>query len=462
MQAKAEFVVVANRLPVRSVDSSQSRHWETSPGGLVSALMPVLADHAASAWVGWAGEPGDAPDPFTHDGIRNVPVELSANDIEMYYEGFANRTLWPLYHDAIRPAQYQRRWWRAYLDANIRFTRAAAAVAAHTATVWVHDYHLHLVPGLLRELRPDLRIGFFLHIPFPGRGLFSQLPWRAQLLKGTLGADVVGFQTNPGAQNFTDLAEKYAGATKTETGVRFEHRDITVRAFPIAIDTKAYERIARDPVVVQQAQKFRQRLGNRKIILGVDRMDYTKGIDIRLRALQDLLTDGRLTIDQVVMLQSAVPTRERVTDYAELRSDVEQLVGHINGEFGAVGLVGVQYMSQNLDTKELVALYLAADVMLVTPFRDGMNLVAKEYVACRPNDTGVLVLSEFTGAATQLEGAVIVNPHDLDGLANAIDHAVHMPEHEMRERMAKLRAHVREHDVQRWARSFLAALEDAA
>lgn len=462
---KSDFVVVANRLPVRRVKRENRSVLETSPGGLVSALLPILRGEGGTlqakrgCWVGWNGDASArARAPFDHDGVRNVPVPISKSELEGYYEGIANSSIWPLYHDAVRPPQYRRRWWPAYEDVNRRFAEAAAKEAAKGAFVWVHDYHLHLTPRFLRELRPDLRIGYFLHIPFPGRGLFAQIPWRQQLIEGTLGADVIGFQTRFGAKNFVDLAVRYAGVRRTRGGVRHEDRQITVDAFPISIDFEKFDRLARSPRVVERAAVLRQRLGNRTLILGVDRMDYTKGIDIRLKAVHELLRSGRISMSDVVMVQSAVPTRERVEDYAELRSKVEELVGQINGEFGEVGLIGVQYVRQSLPADELAALYVAADVMLVTPLRDGMNLVAKEFVACRHREDGALVLSEFTGAAHELTQALLVNPHDIDALAGAIDHAVHIGGAEAQRRMRSLRRAVQSHTVYDWARLFTEAL----
>lgn len=463
--SKSDFVVVANRLPVRRVKRDGRTRIETSPGGLVSALLPILRGEggAASAergcWIGWNGTPGKtARAPFEHDGVRNVPVAISKAELEGYYEGIANSSIWPLYHDAVRPPAYRRRWWPAYAEVNRRFAEAAAREAAKGAFVWVHDYHLHLAPRMLRELRPDLRIGFFLHIPFPGRGLFAQIPWRQLLLEGTLGADVIGFQTKFGAKNFVDLAVRYTDATRAQGGVKLGKRKITVGAFPISIDFDRFDALARSPGVVERAATLRQRLGNRKLILGVDRMDYTKGIDIRLRAVHELLRSGAISMEDVVMVQSAVPTRERVEDYAELRSKVEELVGQINGEFGEVGLIGVQYVRQSLPPDELAALYVAADVMLVTPIRDGMNLVAKEFVACRHKEDGALVLSEFTGAAHELTQALLVNPHDIDALAAAIERAVHISPQEAQRRMRAMRRAVQQNTVYDWARGFTEAL----
>lgn len=466
MPRRSDFIVVANRLPVRRVKRGSRETWETSPGGLVSALMPVLRGESdigmsisRGAWIGWTGTASSqASEPFEHDGIRQVPLPITRAELGGYYEGVANSSLWPLYHDAIRSPRFRRRWWPAYEAVNERFAEAAAAEASKGAIVWVHDYHLHLVPRLLRDMRPDLRIGFFLHIPFPGRGLFAQLPWRKQIIEGTLGADVIGFQTMYAARNFIDLATWYAGAKRVRRGVDCDGRHVLVDGFPISIDFRKFDEISQRPRVRELAAQYRQRLGDRHILLGVDRMDYTKGIDVRLQALHDLFKRGRLTIDDTVMIQSAVPTRERVADYAELRKRVEELVGQINGEFGKVGLVGVQYLRQNLDPEDLVALYVAADVLLVTPFRDGMNLVAKEFIASKSDGTGRLVLSEFTGAANELKQAILVNPHDMDALVSGIDEAVHMEEGEAKRRMRLMRSTVRKHDVYDWATSFLREL----
>ncbi len=453
-----QLIVVANRLPVRRVDGD----WQTSPGGLVSALMPILQQRGKGehkgAWVGWAGSAEERIEPFVHDGIANVPVSLSAVDLEGYYDGMANSTLWPLYHDAVRPPTYRRSWFRRYENVNEAFAKAAARAAGPGSLVWVHDYHLHLVPAMLRALRPDLRIGFFLHIPFPGRGLFAQLPWRSQLIRGTLGADVVGFQTATGASNFIELACRYAGAHDIDRGVELDGREITVDAFPISIDTKVIDGLARRGDVIAKAQEYRERLGGRKILLGVDRMDYTKGIDIRLRAFQEMLRSGQVSVDNVVLVQSAVPTRETVGEYAELRSEIEEKVGQINGEFGSVGRVAVEYLRQNLPMEELIALYMAADVMLVTPLRDGMNLIAKEFVAAHPDERGVLVLSEFTGAAREMSEAIIVNPHDRDGLVAAMLQAVRMDDDEASRRQRALRETVFGHDVYAWADEFMERL----
>ena len=454
----SSFVVVANRLPVKRVKRGKSQTWVTSPGGLVSALKPIL-ETRDGAWVGWTGSPGRAPNRFKHDGILNFPIAISRQEIDEYYEGFSNRTLWPLYHDAIRPPTFHRTWWRTYVNVNKRFAELTADVAAQDATVWVQDYHLQLVPRMLREQRPDLKIGFFLHIPFPPEELFAQIPWRAQVLEGLLGSDVVGFQTKIAADNFVRLAKRFTSWSGSGGAVNVDKRRVVARDFPISIDYERFRDLALDDENRLKGLSFRQRLGQRrKIILGVDRLDYTKGIEIRLRAYRELLETERVKPDEVVFVQIAVPSRETVTEYADTRANIERLVGEINGEYADVGRPAVHYLRQSFPQDELVALYTAADVMLVTPLCDGMNLVAKEYVAARTNNTGVLVLSEFTGSARELGGALLVNPHDIDGLVLTIDRALHMPDNEQERRITSMRKQIAKHDVYHWAETFLEAM----
>ncbi len=456
-----ELVVVANRLPVSRGTGGASRRphgWETSPGGLVGALAPVLSARAG-AWVGWPGFLGPVPEPFDHEGMRLHPVALSRSEYELFYEGFSNATLWPLYHDAIRPPEFHQEWWDAYVVVNERYAERAARVAAPNALVWVHDYQLQLVPAMLRSLRPDLRIGFFLHIPYPPPELFMQLPWRHEILDGLLGADVVGFQHPVAAQNFARLAQRVVGVSGSTRTLHHEGRNIDVRAFPISIDVEEVNRIAESPSTAAQASTVRRQLGSpRVMLLGVDRLDYTKGIDLRLLAFQHLLRDRRLDPRECVMVQIAVPSREEVPSYVEQRELIERLVGEINGEFSQMGHPVVHYLHRSLPFDEVVALYQAADVMLVTPLRDGMNLVAKEFVASRVDNGGVLVLSEFAGAARELSSALLVNPHDSEGLETAIESAVSLDPAIARRAMRSMRRKVQRHDVHTWAAEFLAAL----
>ena len=465
----SDFVVVANRLPIdmeRLPDGSTT--WKRSPGGLVTALEPLLR-RQSGAWIGWPGITDGDEEPLVEDGLALRPVRLSATDVADYYEGFSNATLWPLYHDVIVKPIYHREWWDAYVDVNRRFAEATAEEAAPNATVWIQDYQLQLVPKMLRMLRPDLTIGFFLHIPFPPIELFMQMPWRTEIIEGLLGADLVGFHLPGGAQNFLILARRLVGAntSRASVGVRSRFgevqvgfRSVKVGAFPISIDSADLDTKSRSKATRQRAKEIRAELGNpRKVMLGVDRLDYTKGIDVRLRAFSELLAEGRANGEDTVMVQLATPSRERVESYKAMREDIERTVGHVNGEFGRVGHPVLHYLHKPVPRDELLAFFVAADVMLVTPLRDGMNLVAKEYVACRSDLGGALVLSEFTGAAAELRQAYLTNPHHLDGVKDSIEAALNQDPEEGRRRMRALRRQVLAHDVDRWARSFLEALE---
>ena len=498
------FVLAASRLPVDRVEAPDgTTGWQQSPGGLVTALEPVMRD-AGGVWIGWSGTADEKPEPFDAAGMHLVRLGLTSDEVRAYYEGFCNATLWPLYHDVIMPPAFHRSWWEAYVRVNRRYARAAAEQAAAGATVWVHDYQLQLVPGMLRALRSDVRIGIFTHIPFPGYEIFAQLPWRRQIVEGLLGADLVGFQRHSDAANFLRACRRTAGLATRGSFVRIPgsgpaerpswppadeqatadgdgrarfggpavspprqpsdrpapEREVRVAAFPISIDTRSFEAIAAQDSVRARAAEIRHALGDPAVLmLGIDRLDYTKGILHRLTAYGELLNEGRLDPAEAKLVLVASPSRERVEHYQALRDEVEVAVGRINGDHAELGHTPVHYLHQTYPREEIAALYLAADVMLVTALRDGMNLVAKEYVACRQDESGALVLSEFTGAADELGSAFLVNPHDIEGLKDAIVRAARVPAAEARRRMRAMRRRVREHDVRRWAATFLAALE---
>jgi len=464
------FVVVANRLPVDevtdgegevaldSVARADGRLWRRSPGGLVTALHPILASNRGT-WVGWHGAAGPAPAPFEVDGIRLHPVALTELEVEEYYEGQSNATIWPLYHDAVETPVYHRHWRESYREVNRRFAEATDRVAPPGASVWVQDYQLQLVPAMLRERRPDLRIGFFLHIPFPPIELFMQLPGREEIIRGLLGADLVGFQTPLGAQNFLHLAHHLLGLRRRGLSVEVDGRYVRAGSFPVSIDVEEMEALIDSIEVRARTEEIRAELGRPKtLVLGVDRLDYTKGIQQRLNAYRELLTEGRLNTPETVLVQVATPSRERVEHYARLRENVERVVGHINGEFGRVGAPAVHYLHQSYSRTELAALYRAADVMAVTPLRDGMNLVAKEYVAARADLGGALVLSEFAGAARELRQAYMCNPHDINSIKDALMRAAEADRTETAKRMHAMRRYLRDHGVRQWASDFLNAL----
>ena len=463
VRADSPVVVVANRLPVDQVtEPDGSTHWQRSPGGLVTALEPFVAGRGG-AWVGWSGSAGKAPEPFESGGMSLIPVELSEEEIDRYYEGMSNASLWPLYHDVVEKPEYHRAWWDTYVQVNRRFAERAAAVAAEGAIVWVHDYQLQLVPAMLRQSRPDLTIGFFLHIPFPPYELFTQLPWRSAVVEGLLGADLVGFQRPAAAANFVQLARRLHDLPARGHTIEYEKRTVAARAFPISIDVAAFDELARSAAVLERAAEIRRELGNpSKVILGVDRLDYTKGIGVRLAAFQELLEDGALESPDTVLVQVATPSRERVEHYVHMRETIEQQVGHINGVYGSMTGSVVRYFNQSMPREELAALYRAADVMLVTPYRDGMNLVAKEYVAARSDLGGALVLSEFAGAAAELKQAFLVNPHDIAGVKSQLLRALRVDPADGAKRMRSMRRHLYRNDLEHWASSFFDALREQA
>lgn len=485
-----DFVVAACRLPVDLVQGPDGDEWRPSPGGLVSALEPVMRD-VDGAWVGWTGAAGAAPEAFEVAGMHLVAVGLSADEVRDFYEGFSNATLWPLYHDVIAPPEFRRPWWDVYVRVNQRFARAVAEQAAIGATVWVNDYQLQLVPKMLRDQRSDLSIGVFIHIPFPGYEIFAQLPWRRQIVNGLLGADLIGFQRHGDAANFLRACRLAAGMVTSGSVVRVPagghgsvdenaaantdgpyyrrrrppevSRNVHTATLPISIDSAGYAELVQQENVRTRAREIREALGQPDVVLlGIDRLDYTKGILHRLNAYGELLSEGRFGALQTVLVLVASPSRERVEQYRLLRDEVEVTVARINGDHGELGSPPIHYLHQTYPTDEMAALYLAADVMLVTSLRDGMNLVAKEYVACREDETGALVLSEFTGAADELSGAFLVNPHDIEGMKDAILRAATVVPAEARRRMRSMRRRVREFDVNRWAASFLDALKQAS
>jgi trehalose 6-phosphate synthase len=445
------IIVAANRLPVRQVEGE----WERSPGGLVSALHPILEQNRG-VWVGWSGTADEQIEPFEHDGIDLIPLSLGWQEVDDYYLGFSNETVWPLFHGAIRTPAYHRHWWRTYQAVNKRFAEAIAEAASGDDLVWIQDYQLLMVPKYLKEHAPNLDVRFFLHIPFPPVELYARLPWRAEVLEALLGADVLGFQTERGAGNFISAATTFTEATASDQGVTLSGHTTRVVASPISIDTAEFERVASLEETSQKVLSIRADLGNPEVIfLGADRLDYTKGIDVRFRAYEAMLERHPDLASRTKFVQIGVPSRSTIKDYVEVREEIEQIAGRINSTQGSRHYTPIHYMYESLDIEDLVAYYRAADVMVVTPFADGMNLVAKEYVASRVDDDGVLLLSEFAGAAQELDEAILLNPFHVDGIATKMYQAIQMESGERQRRMKAMRQIVRDHDVHRWARSAL-------
>jgi alpha,alpha-trehalose-phosphate synthase [UDP-forming] len=451
---KSPVVAIANRLPIRQGDSG----WELSPGGLATALRPVMQTHSGS-WIGWDG--GDRGLPATLPALqtRLLPISLSGAQVRQYYHGFCNTTLWPLLHDAIEKPRFERSWWRSYQDVNATFAGVAMGALSERqdAIAWVHDYHLTLVPRLLRERRRDQAIGYFLHIPWPAPEIFARVPWRQDILLGMLGADVVSFH----AERYRDNFVRACGLLLADTGVQIDgskivmpdQRQVSTTTSPISIDTGEFTRLAGDPATVSEIDGLSEQFADRMLLLGVDRLDYTKGIVERLLAVEALLERREDLRTKIAFLQVAVPSRDNVVEYRSLRSTVEGHIGRINGKFTEPGSdVPVHYLHRSLPPQQLAAYYAVADIMLVTPLIDGMNLVAKEYVVVQQarKRSGAMILSEFAGVGSELPEAIPCNPFDVEGLSLRIEHALELSQGTRRGAIAAMARKVEKNDVHRW------------
>lgn len=457
------LLIVSNRLPVTARMTADGICMRPSSGGLATGLR-AWHERGTGLWFGWPGDVSEATTREREDCDRRlcerriVPVHLQRDHVAGSYHGFANRVLWPLFHYLIEQLPVDSAGWDSYRQVNEAFADAVAREYRRDDTIWVHDYQLMLLPALLRERLPRARIGFFLHIPFPSSEVFRVLPWRSEILRGLLGADLIGFHTFSYMRHFMTSLLHVEGVEADIDRVRIEDREAKVGVFPMGVDTAAFAELAADPTVVARAAAIRCDAGGRRIVLGVDRLDYTKGIPRRLEALESLLERNASLRDGMRYIQVAVPSRGEMETYQQFRKHVEERVGHINGAYGTLGSLPVHYVHRSVSLPDLVALYLAADVMLVTPLRDGMNLVAKEFIASRVDEDGVLVLSEFAGAVAELDAAVTVNPYDIDALAASIQRALSMPVEERRARMRGLRRRVLRHDVHAWAEAFIQEL----
>jgi len=484
-QMRGRLIVVSNRLPVTLKREGNCWTVTAGAGGLITALAPVLRDRGG-LWVGSSGQTMESgqtgcSDPkasfarFSREaGYDLLPIELTEAEHRNYYEGFANEIIWPLFHDFQSRCNFQPDYWTSYLDVNRKFARTVAESSRPDDYVWVHDYHLMHVAQFLKEQEADRRCGFFLHIPFPAPDIFLKLPWRKEVLLALLEFSLVGFQTLADRRNFVRClqvlfprTEVWGRGSVVTAGV--EGRSVRIGCFPISIDYSTFARLAARRDTAVAADAIRAAFPQRKIILGVDRLDYSKGIPQRLQAFRRALIRYPELRGRVSFIQVLVPSREGVGEYQDLKNEIEQLVTQINGEFTVPGWVPIHHLYRNLARPELVANYLAADIAMVTSLRDGMNLVAKEYCASNVPETGALILSEFAGAAAQFQrlGAFLVNPYDIDEVADALNAACKLPLTERKMRMHKLRENVRRNNVSVWVDSFLGAafsrhLEDFA
>jgi len=470
MKSSGDLILVSNRLPTTIEAGPDGPVLKGSSGGLVTALRPVLKARKGY-WIGWTGKGHDSEidrllaKSNAESECKLIPVWLTQAEQKGFYAGFSNEIVWPLFHDLQSQCNFDPTYWRAYVTVNGKFADAVAQVAKKDSLVWIHDYHLMMTGDFVRKRGVRCRLGFFLHIPFPPLDIFEKLPWRSEILRALFQFDVVGFQTPRDQRNFLGCVRRFLPDVELrrndeEVDARAGNRTTLIRAIPIGIDFDEFSSHAQQPEIVERAAEIRRDMLGRQMMLGVDRLDYTKGIPERLKAFRHLLESRRQMRRQITLVQLVVPSREAIPKYQELKLEIEKLVSQINGQFGDPGWMPVHYIHRALERPELLALYSAADIALITPLKDGMNLVSKEFCAAQVGEPGVLVLSEFAGSADQLEnGAILVNPYDIESMAEAMHSAYRMPREERATRMQKLRRRVRKGDVFRWCDEFCSYLE---
>jgi trehalose 6-phosphate synthase len=467
--SEKHLVIVSNRLPIVLEKNNTTWQVRQGSGGLVTALAPVLRNRGG-LWIGWPGATDDDTglDEPLRKASRNIgykltPVILNQHEIDSYYQGFSNEIIWPLFHDLQSHCNFDAEFWTCYQDVNKKFAGVIAENTKKNDYIWVHDYHLMTVARELRRMKSGHRVGFFLHIPFPPPDIFLKLPWRSELLNALLEFDLLGFQTLRDRRNFTQCVRTLFNDVTTQgkgqvITVQSREKTIKVGSFPISIDYQHFEEQTQTKEVADSAWYIHENLSDRQIILGIDRLDYTKGIIERLRAFERALVKYPVMQSKVSFIQIVVPSRVHIHEYQLLRTEIEQMVANINGRFTKYAWVPIHYIFRSLDRYELLGYYRTAEIALITPLKDGMNLVAKEYCACSVEEKGVVILSEFAGASAQLQkGAIMVNPYDVESVADAIYTAFEMSRDERRVRMKKLRQSIKKYDVFWWVDSFLQA-----
>lgn len=460
--ANNTLIIVSTRLPVKvSKDSNGTLVYSQSDGGLATG-MSAVSKSRDSVWIGW---PGIANEELTKRDKEAItlelkkrgchPVFLNQQQVDEYYSGYCNATIWPLFHYFSNMTIYEKSYWQSYREVNDIFAKAVKAFVSSDSQIWVHDYQLMLVPKLLRDRGTKAMIGFFLHIPFPSFEIFRLLPERSEILEGLLGADLVGFHTYDYVRHFLSSVKRIVGYDASLGSIRVGERVVKTDAFPIGIDYKRFAKSSRLRSIKKEIRSFTVAKEKTKVILAVDRADYSKGIPARLDAYEAFLKKYSQYHEKVVMILLASPSREDVTAYQELKELIDQKIGKINGAFSTVNWSPITYFHKSLPQDEVAALYTMADVMLVTPLRDGMNLVAKEFIATKHKKGGALVLSEMAGVATELPEAILVNPNNTDMVAEGIHQALTMPETEQKQRMKAMQARISTYTIHRWAEDFI-------
>ena len=460
----ARILIVSNRLPVTASKSEGKINFVPSVGGLATGISSFHQNHDC-LWIGWSGI---ARDEMSKDNmqdiiaqlerLKNYPVFLSQSQIESYYDGFCNKTIWSLFHSFTQYTIYDNVLWDEYKKVNKIFCQTILAIIKPDDIIWIHDYQLMLLPMLLRQRIPNLTIGFFLHIPFPPQEIYRQLPWRREILEGILGADLIGFHTYDYVRNFLDSELRLLGDEQNMGYINYQNRMLKVDSFPMGIDYERFSMAIQNTDTQREVEKIRKQIGRRKIILSIDRMDYTKGIVERLKAYEIFLQENPEYFEKVTLIMLAVPSRTRVEQYQHLKHQIDELIGKINGKYGSIGWVPIWYLFRSLPFSELSALYHIADIALITPLKDGMNLVAKEFIASKDNAKGVLILSEMAGAAHELGEALIVNPNNGLEISWALKYALHMSEAKQIKRNKIMQKRLKNYDVKKWADDFKKSL----
>lgn len=454
----ARKIIVSNRLPVKIKRTENEITFESSEGGLATGLGTVYKE-GDNIWIGWPGlcvEEGEEQRVETElQKERMLPVYLTETEIKEYYEGFSNETLWPTFHYFSQFAVYEQSYWEAYHRVNQKFCEQIVKIANPDDTIWIHDYQLLLLPSMVRESLPDATIGFFQHIPFPSYEVFRLLPWRKQILQGLLGADLIGFHTYDDVRHFVSSVIHLVGLPASHGIIETGNRSVMVDAFPMGIDYDKYAQAANSEQVAGIVQEFEEALRHRKVILSIDRLDYSKGIPQRLRAFEIFLKQYPEFHEQATLIMIVVPSRDQVEKYKELKVEVDELVGRINGLYRTLSWAPVQYYYHSFPFEELSAFYRMADVALVTPMRDGMNLVCKEYIASRTDGTGVLILSEMAGAAKELSEAILINPNDVNQMVGALHQALTITEENQRMAISTMQATVQKYNIHHWVDLFM-------